>query len=435
MAFLVNVGYQAALELSEYPKGGILIASTLSKHTLERCDLDKKYPHLTFRLFDPQLYLSGLDANISPDHCADLSSYPWFCVPEVDDYESSEQKQSDWKKDAKKKISSQWQGTHSTEPDRIREAVGKCIEFQINIGCGAIIFPSPLTVDLSTDYRDETMWLDMGIQYIQERGGIDLPIYATVALSDLCTFHLDPPKNNLLQLILDVVSSREVDGVYLVIEQSSESDSTRHLRNTRSLWTALHLTYIFSHDCELDVCCNFFGSFGLILEAVGAKYWASGWYKSLYRLRLADKARGGRVYPSFWANLASVDIHLDEDFDKLNEAGVLSKTTDKKTTSSAGLLDAAAQGIKVKDVPDWVYRVNNRTSARNHFILSQIDNDSNLSRIKEADRLDYVQNKLTNAVQFSVEIATTLGPTGKTSVDHVQSWLDALIRFRDDHNI
>src|SRR5688572_13991233 len=39
-------------------------------------------------LFDPQLYLAGLDAERCTTTCANLTSYPWFATPGSIEYES-----------------------------------------------------------------------------------------------------------------------------------------------------------------------------------------------------------------------------------------------------------------------------------------------------------------------------------------------------------
>ena len=183
---------------------------------------------------------------------------------------------------AKKNVATFWTRSVPNDPITIDQAVQDCIDFQIRKGFQAIILPSPLTVDPSTNYDTELYWLDSGLSHVKKHD-LQLPIFATIALSDICVHYTDPLSNMLLDLISDVVSARGVDGVYIVLEQGSEPLETRHCSSSRALRSLLHLTHIFSQETNTRVAVNFLGQFGLACDAAGADIWASGWYKSIYR--------------------------------------------------------------------------------------------------------------------------------------------------------
>src|SRR3954451_22250329 len=59
--------------------GGIILASAMPCGQLLRRDM-RKHSFLQHRVFDPQLYLSGLDPRIAQGPVVNLASWPWFGV-------------------------------------------------------------------------------------------------------------------------------------------------------------------------------------------------------------------------------------------------------------------------------------------------------------------------------------------------------------------
>lgn len=437
MAFYANLGYSFSLPNPSgtelVPQGSIILSSAMPMHQLLRRRIDYRYPNLARRLFDPQLYLSGLDANQSPRVCAKLASYPWFGITGLNQYISSQQNQSQWLNTAEREIHKYWSRRVPDAPSDVRQFVHDCIRFQEAKGCEAIILPSPLTTDPSTSYDLELLWLDAGLDYIK-KNSISIPVFATVALSDICVHYTDPLDNNLLELILDSISARSVQGAYIVLEQGNESSEARHCSSTRALRSILHLVHVFTNDTNTRVAVNFLGQFGLACEAAGAEIWGSGWYKSVYRLRLTDKISGGRAYPSFWSHKAAVDIHLNGDFDKINRAGILPSIAER-TDASIGLLLAASRGISNQNVPNWQYRMSNVHSAREHFFRTCIQAADEYSVYLGSERVNQVESWLQEAVTRAQQLENVLGSQRQTNTQHVRSWLDAFRLYRLDHNV
>lgn len=439
MSFYANIGYNFSLPnesgVELLPDGSFILGSAMPIHQLERRKFDKKHPHLIKRLFDPQLYLAGLDANQAPKPCANLASYPWFGVSELNEYISKLQNQNQWKNAAVNKIADLWTRQVPSDPCLLNTIVADCIDFQRRIGCHAIILPSPLTTDPSTNYEIELAWLDSSLDNVRHHN-IDIPVFATVAFSDICVNYIDPLNNNLLELILDSISAREVDGVYIVLEQGQEPSDARHCSSTRALQSVLHLVHIFSRDAGLRVATNFLGHFGLACEAAGAEIWGSGWYKSVYRLRLADKIGEGRAFPSYWTRKAATDIHLNRDFDQLNRGKLLIPSLVDRTEASNGLLMAAMSGRSSESVINWQYRQSNVKSAREHYFRSSIEAEHYFRSIDGAsERLDYIEEWLQEAVVLSGKIESFLGVARKTNTSHVRSWLAAFRNYRADHKV
>lgn len=243
MAFFVNLGYQFGLAKEIKPEGSIISSSTMPMHQLMRRKFTKKTPHLSKRYFDPQLYLASYDAAGSKKHCANLASYPWFGIEGYQSYKSAELTQKQWKDIAVQTVVSHWKQSAPTDPEVIKNAVRECIEFQERMGCHGIILPSPLTADSGTTYSQELLWLDSALEYLRNRQTLQprKPVFATIALTDLCLRYVSPLENKFLSLILDTISAREVDGVYIVVEQASETELSRHCGTSRTLQSVLHL--------------------------------------------------------------------------------------------------------------------------------------------------------------------------------------------------
>jgi hypothetical protein len=445
MAFYSTIGYKFAQDEAIVPSGSVLLAGAMAAHQLGRRNLRPEppkrktakprkvqYPHMQTLLFDPQLYLAGLEAHQSRQRCANLATYPWFGISsQLQAYDSSEQTQSDWTVKARERIASIWPSRAPTEAAEIALGVQACVDLQLRLGCEAIILPSPLTYDPSTDYRIELDWLDAGISYAKQ--ATEVPVYATVALSDLCFRYSPPESNQFIEMLTDAVSARGVAGVYVVIEQGSEPADAKQCGNARVLASALHLTHLFAKDASLDVAVNFLGVFGVACAAAGARLWSSAWYKSLHRVRLADSS-DGRAYPSYWTGAAAFDVNLDTDFDALVAARLLPQIADR-TLVSGNLLDAASKGISSHQVAPWTYQQSNVAAALDHFLHSAIATDHWLTATAPDKRVDAVETWLKAAARTAQKGEQVLGGQCKSRLRHVPAWLEAFQIYRRIHSV
>lgn len=443
MPFYSTIGYKFALTGTVNPAGSVLLCGALPIHQLQRrqpapakgrkAKAAPKHPHMARLLFDPQLYLAGLDTIQSPKACAKLATYPWFGLASLlATYDSGQQRQAGWMAAAEARIGSIWPRSAPTATSEIQLGVRECVNLQVSLGCEAIILPSPLTYDPSSGYVAELEWLDEGVAYA--RTVTALPVLATVALADVCLRFAEPESNQLLELIADAVSARGLEGVYLVVEQASEAGDTRQCGSARVLSSVLHLTHLFSQDCAMRVVVNFLGAFGVVCQAAGSSVWSCGWYKSLHRLRLADQGAPGRAYPTYWTNAGAFDVNLDNDFDALVGAGMLSAIADR-TPASAGLLAAAAKGVSSKRVGAWAYSPSNVATCAEHFFQSAIAADARIMALPAAQRVAATEQWLASAAAVASQALATLGSSGKTRANHVRAWLDAFRHYRRIHNV
>lgn len=437
MPLYINQGYQFSKTDIDGAEGGVILGIAMPMHQLMRRKIDHRYPLLQKRFFDPQLYLSGLEAHSSKKHCVTLSSYPWFGVDGSDEYDSSQMTQKEWKDDAKESIAERWTGVVPDQPDIIDHAVQQAVRLGVHLDCEGIIIPSPLTQDPNTDYAAETLWLESGIKHGRALGD-GRPVYATVAIQDLCLLFIDPSSSALLEIIADTIVSRGYDGAYLVVEQSSEAQDTKHCERTRTLESVLHLVHVLSEYAGLSVFVNFMGAFGLACVAAGAETWATGWYKSMYRLRLADKIgspdKFAQSLPSYWSEALAADIHLKQDFDQLAFSGMLAPL-ETETFVSSELLRAARAGVPVSSVPDWAWTQSNVSAAKDHFRLAVADFDQRMQSLSPTDKRDSIQKWLEDASDAAARVSAALGPNMMTKLGHISGWASAFSSYRRNHDV
>lgn len=432
MTFFATLGYKLPLGSGVHPGGSLILASAMPMHQLVRRRLGLAGDHLEHRLFDPQLYLAGMDAVHCGKHCTNLASYPWFGIAGVEPYDSGEYSQASWRQATEDAIEDAWPSQAPSGVAAIRRGTSEGVAFQHALGTWAVILPAPLIIDPSSTCDLEELWLDHGLRAAADAGKVRVPVFATVAISDVC-LRMKPENNPLLDLIVDMVTAREgLDGVYLVIEQAGEPAEGRNCEGVRTLASLLHLVHAFSVEAGLRVGVNFIGPYGLVCQAAGAEWWASNWYLSLRRLRVADRVAGGRAYPSYWSTPAAVDIHLDSELDALASAGLFDGAADR-TLAAKGLNAAVLAGKAVSEVPAWTYRQSNVQASMDHYLQACIAWDARIEAMSQPERLEHVDQWLQGAVELVGPIEVALGKRRRTRTSHVRAWLESLEYYRDVH--
>jgi hypothetical protein len=308
------------------------------------------------------------------------------------------------------------------------------------VGTPIIVLPSPLTRDPHSEYGQELEWLDAGLQAVRNLKP-EVPIFATVAISDTCLQFTPAAVNPLLASIMDAVGAREVDGVYIVLEQATESDFGRHCTASATLRPLLEMVRIFTADCGKRVGVSYAGAFGLACLGAGAEFWSSGWYKSSYRLRLTEGEAEGFAVPSYWCTQAAIDIHLAEEFDMLVAGGRLPSIEDV-TAASELLLRAARLGRSSNAVVPWQYRKSNIVAADEHFLLAMQKATARLVGLSPAARIAAIDEWLRSAEALAAELAAVIDDRlrgtkqkRKTRTEHVTAWRAAVESYRRDHQL
>jgi hypothetical protein len=140
----------------------------------------------------------------------------------------------------------------------------------------------------------------------------------------------------------------------------------------------------------------------------------------------------GRAYPLYWSLPSLLDINLDQDFDRLAQNGLLPLIEDE-TVASDGLLRAARERRRVREVPAWAYSQSNIAAAREHFFLSVLQQEQALDE-DLSQRRDQVTQWLESSLERVRRIEELLGSDRRTSTDHIQGWYDAFQSYRRTHN-
>lgn len=408
--------------------GGIIYPTNLGYHTLRRRTPDKTHPHLKRRLLDPQLYLVGLDPYTCRTKCAYLVTYPWFPRKPLDSFDSSKHRQADWQGMVKKNVHNLWVGQLAKKKKDITQTSHVCLQVQEDLNCESYILPSPLTVDQTTDYSTELQWLDTGLE-VSKRISDAKQTLATIAISDNTLRLIKPWENELIDLIIDQVSSREPDGAYIVLEQSHEQGYYCTHHNT--IGCLLRLVHGLKTAGLKRIVVAYAGTAGFLSLLAGADTWSAGWYKSERKLKLADieDVSGIRLaYPAYYSHSFASEFNLASDLDKAYKKGLLSDI--QELTSASKLLHTALKsGKKVSKVAEWEYRPANVTAAREHFVSAAINHTAEIANLSKGELFTYGLKWLKKAKSLAEKVSRLDNLHERTEVNHQSSWYNVFKEF------
>lgn len=329
--------------------------------------LEKKYPHLKRRLLDPQMYLAELNAASCRKACANLASYGWFPLTHEFPFDSSAQTQAEWREAVAESIETAWTARVPTDGNEIDDCIRNCLTVQKQLGVEALIIPAPLTQDINTTLADELEWLERGL-LLSRTIGPDLPTYASIALSDVALRGPEPLSNPLLNIVLDQLTARGIRGAYIVPVMASED--SYYFTHPHTVGALLRLCDGLKAGGVERVVVSFAGTVGLVCLAAGADAWTTGWYRGQRRMRLSDfEIVEGRVVPAYYSHRLGGEFHMENDLDRAAASGFLNRIEDV-TPASEGLLMALRGGGRVATVPEWEYRVGNKTASIEHFLIA-----------------------------------------------------------------
>jgi hypothetical protein len=408
--------------------GGIIYPIGVACHALIRRDISKKYPYLTRRLLDPQLYLVRLDPYTCRKKCAYLATYPWFPTKPFTLFKSGEHTQREWQGELTKKIHELWLGQLPKKVEEIEQTIGICLQVQVDLDCENYILPSPLTVDQATDYSIELQWLDIGLS-VAKRINNNKQILATIAISDSALRLIEPWENELIDLIIDQVSSREPDGAYIVLEQSNEQGYYCTHHNT--VGCLLRLVHGLKTAGLKRIVVAYTGTVGFLSLLAGADIWSSGWYKSERKLKLTDiEDSEGRAYPAYYSHNFAGEFNVENDLDHAYKRGLL-PAIQELTSASAPLLTALKAGKKASKVAEWEYRPANVTAAKEHFVSAVVNHTAEIANLSKGELFTYGLNWLENAKNLAETVSNFNNRHDRTEISHQSSWYKAFKNFVD----
>ena len=410
--------------------GGIIAASAMVRDQLQRRELTE-HTYLGHRLFDPQLYLAGLDAARAQAAVVTLASYPWFGATGIDAYDSAQHKTLvNYKKAVGPKLIKSWTRTPVTDLKAIRLAVRGAVSLQMEIGCEGIILPAPLIDNFGRGLVDAATWIDAGIAACRDLR-ITRPIYATVALCDTILQNI-PSRNNpiLANVAGELKARREIAGAYVVIEtRDGDAYSFEGEDTPRAL---LVLVDDLVRGAGRQVILNYAGTFGALCRAAGASVWSSGFNLSQRRLKSADLYRkaGGAQFPRYFSLALAGDIGIEEDLQKVAAARMLGKVL-HDTEPARPLHEALRKGLGPDRVPAWAYEKSRTTAASAHYNTVMRDLGAALESHDDAGRITFVDSWLDNAAVLADRLRTAgITSSRVTELDHQEIWLRLFREWR-----
>ncbi|PFR07567.1 hypothetical protein COK10_19850 [Bacillus anthracis] len=425
--FLLNLGYRWTNH--ELANGVILNASGFHKEQGVRRNIADD---LEMTLFDPQLYLAGLEYESCNMTCSRLTTYPWFGGSDTD-YDSAQGTAQDWFAGHRQSVN--WPVEVPTERDEIRDCIKDCLDYQVGVGVSHLIIPTPIVCDYEDEFAEQLKWIDIALEIKEE---YELPVLTSIAINDHLLIQGEPLKNKLVQTILDNISVRtELDGVYVIPVQTN--DATVKLDNKNVAEFLLHISNILGHINEKIVIINYTDSFGLACLGVGATAFGSGYGNKTKRMSLNDfrESGGGKSFPKLYANELVMDLLSYRDINKLKDSRLLRLIKNDVTESSQDLINALNAGLTANDVPKWRESINNITTATQHRIQRLVGATEKLQQIESMeDREAYILEWLQNAeayhlllqAQFSSE---PLSEDGR----HIAVWRNAFESYLNNKDM
>lgn len=419
--FLLNVGYKWSCASNLDGLGGVIYLATGNDY--QRMSR-KSTPDYNRSLFDPQLYLAGLDVSRCSKVCARLASYSWFGVPDMPDFDSGVSSRNEWKEQARLHVVGNWTGATPIEDTEVFNACFDCIEQQLNLSCTHVLLPSPLISEREDEASIAAQWLDKGVEAVEELE-VGQPIIATVAIHESTLNDGAFEANGFLDTIVDQVTSRDgLDGVYIVIMQAQRAHPFETLSAVNKAY--LYLSNSFAQHYG-TVIVNFADLFGVVCLAGSATSVATGQSQALRRLcmEFLDKS-GGRALPHFYSHPALWEPFTERDLDVCVNRNCVARIRDV-TRISRPLMDELARGGSAANLPEWAEQQSNLGAATQHFLIriQQVVNE--ISSMSIPDRLEAVNDWLETAITRQAIIDRRFSPGApQGKMAPANGWLDLL---------
>lgn len=401
--FSLNLGYRWNLAtVIEGLQGRVYLPQGNSRIKLTRA----AHAESQSVLFDPQLYLAGLDVTQCNKVCTRLASFPWFGVNGLPTMEDG-QVASAWDALARPIVSENWLGRAPKGDEKIIQACREAIEYQLQIGCAAIILPSPLASEREDEAQDQAHWLDAALDVAQNLE-VGQPLIATVALSETVLSEAAFEPAGFLDTVVDQVTARHgIDGVYILIAQTTfDHPFETAMRVNRAY---LQLCKAFAYHNYDTITTNFADVFGLVCMAVGATGLATGPSYPLRRLSLAgfQDESFGKALPHFYSHRAVGEFLSESHLDRIVAGKLLGRVRDA-TEHSAPLMLALSQGGSAADLSGWAESQNNVGEAAKHFLKRMATETAELRQLPLVVRRERVRSWLEDADANRLYLKTKL---------------------------
>ena len=300
---------------------------------------------------------------------------------------------------------------------KLKEYAKKTIDEQIALGADAII--SPTVIFDSFDDRWYQIALNLADESLEYHASLSGPprLLLNFALSESALSFQD----GIEEFLNQITSWENANGVYLFIARTDPTYS-QQIDEVR-LGNLLYLVHSLSKN-GIEVICGYTDFLGVLLRAVGAKAFATGWYNNLrqfHKSAFMIKDPGGQPprprYSSgkLFNSILLSELQLIHDVGELD--GVLSGVTTDDIITAAASGPASAQ---------WTAQI----SCQHHWeTLAKMD--SELTGNLSAD-LSHLLQKLeeAKAIYLVLRRAGVTFEGNSSEEHHLGAWVNAIQGFK-----
>jgi len=390
--FLMNLGYfWSHVGVIDQLHGLVFLPSFNDRARLSRASA----PECARLLFDPQMYLSELDAAACPTVCSRLASYSWFGA-NIPEFDSSEMGKKKWDQKVKANIVKTWPGK-VVDANKRYSASFDAIDFQMGLGCTHVILPSPMITEREDEADTQAQWLDHGLEAAEDLE-VAQPLLASVAVDEQALNDHVFEEGGFLDTITDQIMAREgIDGVYIVIAQTHAEHP--FATDSKVLRGYVHLSRAFQRAGCNTVLVNFADVFGKVCIGAGATGFITGQSHSLRRLSLAgmQDATGGKAFPKFYSHICVGEFLTERHLDNIVARKLLRRIRDV-TPFSEALIERLMAGGSAAELPQWAESQSNLQVSQRHFLARLTEEGNALRKMSLRNQRTYVSDWLEDAV-------------------------------------
>ncbi len=259
----------------------------------------------------------------------------------------------------------------------VKEFVKKTIDEQIVLGADAVI--SPTVIFDSFDDRWYQIALTLADASLEYHSTLDGPprlllnfVFSETVLNDL---------SNMKDFLNQITAWEKAAGVYLIISRTDPTYS-QQIDEVR-LTNYLYLVHFLSKN-DIEVICGYTDFLGILLRAVGAKAFATGWYNNLrqfHKSAFTMRDQGGQLPRPRYSSSKLFNSILLSELHLAFEADLLSTVLSEVSTDA--VISAAPAGPS-SIASEWAMPV----SCQHHWeTLAQLDNQITGDVAVDLDRI------------------------------------------------
>ncbi len=394
MSLLIQHGHGKSDKLDsafghEYADGVLFAARNEKPERLRQCieTLREEYPDKEL-LFDPQFYIS----TFNPPNDRYLPEYPFY----------------------KPGLSA----SVFAKPQSVSKYARDTLKYQQDLGLSALISPSVVFDSFADAWYQVALSLAYASLEAHDTLKDPAPLFLTFVLSEEALASRED-----VERFLDTITQQDwgMEGFYIIVARSDDGYNQRF--EPELLAHLLYATHVLSVTNGLRVICGYTDFVGLLLRAVGADVFATGWSQSLRRFQKKDfikRKSGGQPPRDRYSSGPLFNSILLGELQDIHVSGklqdVLSGVVEDEIITSAQSPSAATNwGVAKSQLHHWhtLFRLDDEIEGRPKNDVKKM-----IKALREADGLYRILES--DGVQFE----------RNTNKDHLMQWVDALGRFQ-----